>query len=465
MPKRKSLMTAPEITPALLAKYDRPGPRYTSYPTVPEWTDAFSGSQYRDALREAAGAVDAPLSLYVHIPFCAQRCAYCGCNTVTAPVEHKVSRYLEDVEAEINRVAALLGGRKTVTQCHWGGGTPTYLDEARMRRLFQSLTDRFAFDADAEIAVETNPNAVTDSQLETLRGLGFNRISFGVQDLNPEVQRAVGRCQTPEQTEAMLARCRALGFGGINMDLIYGLPLQAMEPWMRTIEQVAAMRPDRIAVYSYAHLPARFEHQRALDGLPRPDTAEKYALFAAARNRLIEAGYRPIGMDHFALPGDELARSLDNRTLHRNFMGYTVRQAPDQIGFGASAISEVADCYSQNTKDLDLYHESLAKGEFPVERGMALSREDIIRRWVIRRLMSAFEVDLVQMNGLFGIDGEAYFSKERALLEAYRDEGMIDLQPDCWRVTPLGAPFIRNLCMVFDAYLKDTGKALFSRTI
>lgn len=458
-------MTVPEITPALLAKYDRPGPRYTSYPTVPEWTDGFDGGQYRDALVEAAKAVDTPLSLYVHIPFCAQRCAYCGCNTVTAPTDATMVRYLEDVETEINRVAALLGKRKTVSQCHWGGGTPTYLDEVRIRRLFHALTDRFVFNEDAEIAVETNPNATTPGQLEALRGLGFNRISFGVQDLNPEVQRAVGRGQTGERTAAMLVRCRALGFTGINMDLIYGLPLQKMEPWMRTIEQVLAMGPDRIAVYSYAHLPSRFEHQRALDGLPRPDTTEKYALFAAARNRLVEGGYRPIGMDHFALPGDELARSLDNRTLHRNFMGYTVRQAPDQIGFGASAISEVADCYSQNTKDLDLYHETLAKEAFPVERGMRLSRDDVIRRWVIRRLMCAFEVNLTQMKGLFAIDGGAYFNAERALLDAYREEGMMDLQADCWRVTPLGAPFIRNICMIFDAYLKDSNKTLFSRTI
>lgn len=458
-------MTAPEITPALLAKYDRPGPRYTSYPTVPEWTTDFGDAEYRTALAEAAKAVDSPLSLYVHVPFCTRRCAYCGCTTVTGHAAETVTRYLEDLAREIDRTAALLGERKTVTQCHWGGGTPTHLDEEQMRRLFTALAERFAFDADAEIAVETNPGAVTRAQLDTLRGLGFNRISFGVQDLDPEVQRAVGRGQTPEQTAATLQYCRQLGFSGINFDLIYGLPLQAMEPWMRTIEQVAAMRPDRIAVYSYAHLSSRFEHQRVLDGLPRPDTAEKYALFAAARNRLLEEGYRPIGMDHFALPGDELARSLDNRTLHRNFMGYTVRQAPDQIGFGLSAISEVANCYSQNTKELDVYHEALGRGGFPVERGMRLTRDDVIRRWVIRRLMCAFELDLRQTNDLFAIDCVVYFSTERGMLEAYRDEGMIDLQPDLWRVTPLGAPFIRNICMVFDAYLKTSNKTLFSRTI
>jgi len=458
-------MTTPEITPALLAKYDRPGPRYTSYPTVPEWTTDFGTADYRVALAEAANNVESPLSLYFHIPFCPRRCAYCGCTTITGAGEDAVARYLEDVFREMDLAAALLDRRKRVTQCHWGGGTPTSLDEEQMQTLFAGITDRFAFDDDAEIAIETNPGSITHAQVDTLRNLGFNRISFGVQDLNPEVQHAVGRGQTPEETAAMLRYCRHLGFSGINFDLIYGLPLQSMEPWMRTIEQVAAMRPDRIAIYSYAHLSSRFEHQRVLDGLPRPGTAEKYALFAAARNRLVEEGYRTIGMDHFALPGDELARSLDNRTLHRNFMGYTVRQAPDQIGFGLSAISEVANCYSQNVKDLDLYHEALHQGQFPVERGMALSRDDVIRRWTIRRLMCAFELDLAQAKELFDIDCNVFFAAERSLLEAYRDEGMIELQPDAWRVTPLGAPFIRNICMVFDAYLKISNKTLFSRTI
>lgn len=458
-------MTAPAITPELLARYDRPGPRYTSYPTVPMWSTDFGAERYCAALTEAAGSTKAPLSLYVHLPFCPRRCAYCGCTTITAPADDLVARYLDDVTLEIDRVAALLGSRKSVSQCHWGGGTPTYLNENQMRQLFDTLAGRFSFDANTEIAIETNPGAVTRSQLDLLRGLGFNRISFGVQDLNPEVQRAVGRGQTAEQTEAILRYCRHLGFSGINMDLIYGLPLQQMEPWMQTIEQVAEMRPDRIAIYSYAHLPSRFAHQQALDELPRPDTTEKYALFAAARNRLIDAGYRPIGMDHFALPEDELARSLDNRTLHRNFMGYTVRQAPDQLGFGLSAISEVSACYSQNTKDPDLYHDALRRGEFPVERGMRLSRDDVIRRWVIRRLMCSFELNPAQAKEQFGIDCDTYFSAERALLEAYQTEGMLEVLADGWRVTPLGAPFIRNICMVFDAYLNASSKTLFSRTI
>ncbi len=458
-------MTVPAITPELLARYDRPGPRYTSYPTVPEWSSDFDAEQYRAALVGAAGAPDAPLSLYVHIPFCPRRCAYCGCTSITAPADDAVARYLDDVALEIDRAAALLGKRNTVSQCHWGGGTPTYLDEARIRCLFNALARRFAFESDAEIAIETNPCAVTKAQLDVLRGLGFNRISFGVQDLNPEVQRVVGRDQTAEQTEEVIRYCRSLGFSGINVDLIYGLPLQSMEPWIKTMEQVTAMRPDRVAIYSYAHLPSRFAHQQALDGLPRPCTAEKYAIFVAARNRLIEAGYRPIGMDHFALPEDELARSLDNHTLHRNFMGYTVRQAPDQLGFGLSAISEVSDCYSQNTKEASLYHESLAEGKFPVERGMRLSRDDIVRRWVIRRLMCTFELDLARVREALGIDCEQYFSLERTRLEAYQEEGMMELRRDSWHITERGAPFIRNICMVFDAYLKTPKNNLFSRTI
>lgn len=458
-------MTTPEITPDLLLKYDRPGPRYTSYPTVPEWRNTFNDEAYKKALVQASQHHDSPLSLYVHIPFCAQRCAYCGCNTITAPIEAQVNRYLDDVEQEIASVSARLGKRKTVSQCHWGGGTPTFLDEPRMRRLFAMLSRYFDFADNAEIALETNPVTVTTKQLKVLRELGFNRISFGVQDLNPEVQHVVGRYQTAAQTESLVNLCRNLGFTGINVDLIYGLPLQTMDRWQETISSIIHIAPDRIAMYSYAHLPARFDHQKVLDLFKRPDTREKYALFADARKRLLAAGYRPIGMDHFALPGDELSLALDNHSLNRNFMGYTVRQAPDQIGFGVSAISEVADCYSQNTKELEVYHEQLQQGLFPVERGISLSKDDQIRRWVIRRLMCSFKLDLDALRRLFDIDGAVYFTAEREALAAYEEEGMIQLQDACWQVTATGAPFIRNLCMVFDAYLKTDAKTLFSRTI
>lgn len=458
-------MVVQHITPELLAKYDRPGPRYTSYPTVPEWNEDFGETAYREALSVAATQVDFPLSLYVHIPFCPQKCAYCGCTSITPGDDQVVEAYISDVIDEMRLVGEMLQGRRCVAQCHWGGGTPTYLRKDQIHRLFKAIHNNFSFNDTAEIAIETNPEAVTMEQLDTLRVLGFNRISLGVQDFNQTIQQTVGRNQTLEKTASVVQYCRNLGFTGINVDLIYGLPLQTLPTWMSTIEQVLAIRPDRVAIYSYAHLPSRFPHQQQLNGLPMPDTAAKYELFAAARQWLIDAGYYSIGMDHFALPEDELAQSLANHTLHRNFMGYTVIHAPDQIGFGISAISEIADCYAQNTKHLERYGDVLHQGRLATERGLKLTRDDLIRRWIIRSLMCRFQVDVTLANQLFTIDFTAYFAKEKKVLATFQEEGMILLNDAMWEVTPHGAPFIRNICMVFDAYLKESSKTLFSRTI
>jgi len=458
-------MHTPEITAEMLVRYDRPGPRYTSYPTVPEWLETFSAVDFRRALYRASKETSQPLSLYCHIPFCERRCAYCGCNTIVGAGDDAMDRYIDHIRAEMSLAAEYLKDRCEVTQCHWGGGTPTRLSLRQMTALFAGITSLYSIHRDAEIALETNPNTVTEEQIRHLRALGFNRISFGVQDLAPEVQRAIGRNQDAEGIRKMTDFCRELGFSGINMDLIYGLPLQQMAAWEKTMEGILAMRPDRVALYSYAHLPQRFEHQRILDKLPRPDTAEKYALFAFARRVLLEAGYRAIGMDHFAVPEDELALSLEAGTLNRNFMGYTVSQAPDQIGFGLSAISEIGGCYSQNQKAMPLYEQALRKGEFPVDRGMTLSSDDLIRRWTIRRLMCSFVLDHKEASELFQVDSLAYFEEEHKLLKAYEDEGMILLGAYRWQVTPLGMPFIRNICMIFDAYLGTEGKTLFSRTI
>ena len=457
-------MTGIPITAALLAKYDRPGPRYTSYPTVPEWRSDFNAAMYREALGIAAKQADTPLSLYVHIPFCRSRCAYCGCN-VCVNAGDAIDRYLECLQKEIRQLATLLAPRRQVTQCHWGGGTPTFLNEAQMAALFETIADAFTLSNDAEIAIETNPTSVTESQLRCLASLGFNRISFGVQDLDPAVQQAINRNQTAAQTRQAMELCRELGFSGINTDLIYGLPLQQETGWMRTIEEIIDMRPDRLAIYSYAHLPARFPHQEPLDALPRPDAGGKYALFAAARQRLLDAGYCAIGMDHFALPEDELGQALATGTLNRNFMGYTVQHAPDQLGFGASAISEVADCYAQNLKDHQAWCDAIESGTLPVERGMRLNEDDRIRRWVIRKLMCTFRVDKAAFQAAFNTDFDQYFSHELEALKYYALEGMLSLDKDCLTVTALGAVFIRNICMVFDAYLKEQNQTLFSRTI
>jgi oxygen-independent coproporphyrinogen III oxidase len=457
-------MTDIPITAALLEKYDRPGPRYTSYPTVPEWRGDFDANAYQDALVAAAQHGAAPTSAYVHIPFCRNRCAYCGCN-VALNAEPQIDRYLKCLQQELQQVATLLGSRKQLTQCHWGGGTPTTLNETQIQLLMNAIAASFHIQPNAEIAIETNPTSVTECQLRCLAEVGFNRISFGVQDLDPAVQQAICRNQTAAQTRRAIDLCRELGFRGINVDLIYGLPLQQEAGWTRTMEQIIDMRPDRIAIYSYAHLPARFPHQMPLDVLPRPDAPQKYALFALARQRLLDAGYLAIGMDHFALPEDELAHALGQGTLNRNFMGYTVQQAPDQIGFGASAISEVAGCYSQNLKEVQDWCSAVESGNLPVERGMRLSEDDLIRRWVIRKLMCTFRVDKQDFREKFGVDFDAYFEAENDPMKYYAGEGMLTNDRYSVNITPIGSVFIRNICMVFDSYLKQQKQELFSRTI
>ncbi len=454
----------PEITPALLKKYDRPGPRYTSYPTAPKWHDGVGPDFYRQALAAAATQPERPLSLYVHIPFCKSRCAYCGCNVV-ADATADMDAYLDCLEKEIQAVASLLPERRTVAQCHWGGGTPTFMNVRQMTRLFEALTTSFSVLPTAEIAIETNPASATAEQLQCLRGLGFNRISFGVQDLDPGVQQAVGRCQTQAQTQEALSLCRELGFQGINMDLIYGLPLQTESGWRRTIDAIIAMRPDRLAVYSYAHLPQRFAHQKNVDALQRPDVAEKYALFAAARKQLMDAGYHAIGMDHFALPDDELAVALGKGVLHRNFMGYTVQHAPDQLGFGASAIGELDDYYVQNERDPAAYGFAITQYGYATTRGMHLSRDDIMRRWVIRRLMCTFFVDKALFQELFDLPFDTCFKDEQRLLEYYAQEGLLTIDEQGLCIMPLGSAFVRNICMAFDVYMQRDDTTMFSRTI
>ncbi len=455
------------ITRELLSRYDRPGPRYTSYPTAPQFTEAFGAAEYRAALARAAEHPSEPLSLYVHVPFCESRCTYCGCSVVISPRHGPEERYLEAVERELALVADQLGGRRTLSQLHWGGGTPTYLTPAQCERLFGAITRHFRLAPQAEVAIEVDPCVTSDEHLATLRALGFNRVSMGAQDFDPKVQESVNRLQSLGLTRHLVEEARRLGFGSVNIDLIYGLPFQTAEGFRGVVESVIAeLAPDRVAVFSYAHVPWLKPHQKALEGMPLPRGWDKFLIFATAADAFLLAGYRFIGMDHFARPGDELARALDAGVLHRNFMGYTVLPASDLIGVGMTAIGDVSGAFVQNEKNLARYQRSLAAGELPVERGLLRSADDELRGNVIRRLICTFGLDFEWVRGRFGIEPRRVFERELAALAGPAADGLVEVDDSGVHVLPRGRVFIRNLCMPFDAYLaQDTDKLVYSRTV
>lgn len=454
------------VTRDLLIKYDRPGPRYTSYPTAPEWGEDFTEAEYREALNRASAQVNEPLSLYFHLPFCHERCLFCGCNVVISKRQDVAENYLEYLFKEVTMGAEALRLRRTVKQVHWGGGTPTFLTPAQMDGLFRHIAASFEIARDAEIAIEVDPCVTTHEQLDMLRSRGFNRISMGVQDFDPHVQEIVNRNQTEAETRRLVGWCRDVGFQGVNIDLIYGLPEQRPETWTHTIETAIDLRPDRLAVYSYAHIPSKIKHQRRLEGYKRPEGPEKYDLFAIARRLFLEAGYRAIGMDHFALPTDELSIAMDEGRLHRNFMGYTVVPGCDQMGFGVSAIGEIGGAYAQNEKRPVMYYKALDEGKFPTMVGIRLTQDDEIRRWVIRQLMCNFHLDMAELRRRYDIDYDEYFAEEDLQLQSYYDDAFVKRDGGHLRVLPLGQVFVRNVCMVFDAYLRKEGAhRQFSRTV
>jgi oxygen-independent coproporphyrinogen III oxidase len=439
------------IDEALLRRLDVPGPRYTSYPTVPVWSDSFGPADHARALA-AAGA---PLSIYVHIPFCASLCSYCGCNVVVTRDPARVDRYLAALLGEIDAVADRLDRRRRVTRVHLGGGTPTFLDEPRLAALWSALVSRFEIARDAEIAVEVNPTGTRASQLELLADLGFNRLSMGVQDFDPAVQAAIGRRQSIAETRATLDAARAAGFRSVNFDLIYGLPRQTEESFRRTAAEVVALAPERVAIFSFAYVPSVKPAQRRLPMAEAPSPMQKLSLFRAARQVLMGAGYRAIGMDHFALPGDELARAAERGALGRDFQGYTVERAPETVGLGATAISSAGGAYAQNAKSLGAYESALGRGRLPTERGIWLGDEDRERREIIQQIMCNLEVEL----------DEARFSAELRALEPLAADGLVTREGRRLRVTPLGRLFVRNVAMVFDAHLGGEGARLFSRAV
>ncbi len=461
----------PSVSPELLARYDRPGPRYTSYPTAIEFHEGVEHDAYAASLARADAAAGEPLSAYVHLPFCEERCSYCGCNVVITRHRGVADRYLDALDSEIDLLAAHLPHRRTVSQLHWGGGTPTYHSAAQLARVFEGLARHFTFAPRAEIGVEIDPRVTSVEQLATLAGLGFNRLSMGVQDFTPEVQAAVNRIQSYESTRELFDHARTLGFPSINIDLIYGLPYQTVPGFSRTLEQVLTLRPDRVAVYSFAFVPWIRAHMKHLPAASLPDAALKLELLALARAAFVGAGYRQIGMDHFALPEDELARALDDRSLHRNFMGYTVQSARDMVALGVSGIGDVQGTFVQNTKKLPIYYEAVEAGRFPIERGYALDADDKIRRHVITELMCNGHLDIPEVERRFAIGFDRYFADELSELRAphaAEADGLITISPDAIDVTPTGRMFVRNVCMVFDRYLRARTQGttpVFSRTV
>jgi oxygen-independent coproporphyrinogen-3 oxidase len=451
----------PTVDPALLARLDVAGPRYTSYPTVPVWSEAFGPRQHAEALTRASHKPQSPLSLYVHVPFCPEMCTYCGCNVIISKDPKRMERYLAALQAELSIVASLLGARRSLSRLHLGGGTPTSLDAGQLERLWKAITDSFRVLPDAEVAVEVDPVITTSAQIALFGRLGFNRLSLGVQDFDPEVQRAVNRVQTVEQTRAVMDHARAVGFRSVNFDMIYGLPLQTAERWNRTLDQVLALHPDRVATYSFAYVPEAKPHQRKLRLADLPAPPDKLELLRICHERFVGAGYRAIGMDHFALPEDELSRALDARLLWRDFQGYTTQRAADTVAIGVSSISAVGDAFAQNVKSLARHEEAVFAGRLATEQGHRLSEDDKRRRDVITQLMCNFWVDL-------GDSAEERWGAELARLRPLADDGLVTVKGGEIAVTPLGRMFVRNVAMVFDAYLRrdrPEARPTFSRTV
>ena len=449
-----------------LAKYNRPGPRYTSYPTAPVWNDAF-GPDDLVKVHEEAERAKTPVSLYMHIPFCESLCLFCACNVVIEKNKAVSPPYLGILKREAERVSRSVSKDRPVVQFHWGGGTPTYLTPPQIEDLFSFTREHFHFAPDAEIGIEIDPRVTSREHLETLRKLGFNRLSMGIQDFHADVQKAIHRIQPFEMTRDLLFAARDLGFDSINVDLIYGLPYQTPDRFAHTVDQILELTPDRVALFSYAHVPW-LKKQQGSFAAHLPEGMEKFAIFRIGLLKFLEAGYLYIGMDHFAKPGDELALSQQNRTLHRNFQGYTTKAGADLYGMGITAISGFQNAYAQNHRDIPSWEKAVNARGIATMRGYHLSNEDRLRRAVINRLLCHTVVVKDEISREFGIDFDKYFEEELRRLEPFRQDGLVLLDQGQIRATWLGRIFIRNLAMIFDPYLEKQqliAKPLFSKTL
>jgi oxygen-independent coproporphyrinogen-3 oxidase len=466
--KSNEIITKPaiEISEELIRRFDSLGPRYTSYPTADRFTSEFNADSYIEYLEQRSLAKEKPaLSLYIHIPFCASLCYYCACNKVITKDHGRSEKYLQYLEKELRLVTNHLAGKEVLSQLHLGGGTPTFLSHGELRQLMAMLHGNFDFTDDAEISIEIDPRTVTAETLFLLAELGFNRTSLGVQDFDADVQKAVHRIQPFEMVEQSVKDSRDAGFGSINFDLIYGLPKQSLESFSKTLDQVIQLSPDRIALYNYAHLPTRFKPQRRIAESDLPSAEQRLQIFLMSLKRLLDEGYVYIGLDHFSKPEDTLAKATLDKSLHRNFQGYTTRADCDLIALGLSAIGKVGHSYVQNFRTLDEYYACLDQGKLPVEKGFHLSQDDLLRRQVIMSLMCSSPIDFEQIGQQYGIDFNNYFSDELSEIQLYADEGLINMNESGVSITPKGRLFVRAVGMVFDQYLSRQSAAKYSRLI
>lgn len=452
--------------PELIRRYDKAGPRYTSYPTAVQFHEGFAEREYKDyAIKSNADGQ--PLSLYFHLPFCDTVCFYCACNKIITRNRKRTAPYLQRLYREIAMQAVLFDQQRPVTQLHWGGGTPTFLSHAEMRELMTETGRYFRLleDDSGEYSIEVDPREADTATIQLLRELGFNRLSLGIQDFDPGVQKAVNRIQSEAETEEVIVAARASGFHSVSVDLMYGLPLQTAASFEQTLEKVIAMSPDRLSVFNYAHLPQMFKTQRQINEADLPLPEEKLAILQLSVQRLTDAGYVYIGMDHFAKPEDELALAQQNGTLYRNFQGYSTQSECDLVAMGITSISKIGNSYSQNVKTMEEYESRIDSGHLPMFRGIGLNEDDVLRRHVITQLICHFMLDIGKLEAAYGINFAEYFAIELKDLAQLEQDGLVKCTAERIEVQPAGKFLIRNICMVFDRYLREAGEKRFSKVI
>ena len=456
-----------EFSEELIRRFDKLGPRYTSYPTADRFHLKFTEQTYITYLAQRVSDLskNPPLSIYIHLPFCESLCYFCACNKIITKDHSRTTEYLRYLAKEMALVVARIGPDRRTAQLHFGGGTPTFLSADELRELMAMIRSHFDILPDAELGIEIDPRTVSDNTLALLAELGFNRTSFGVQDFDPAVQQAVNRIQPYEMVEKAVTASRKAGFESINADLIYGLPKQSLASFNTTLDKIIELSPDRIALYNYAHLPSRFKAQRQIIESDLPSAEERLQIFLMSVRRLLDAGYIYIGLDHFSKPDDELNKARLDKSLHRNFQGYTTRADCDLIGFGVSAIGKVGHSYSQSVRTIKAYYEHLDADQLPIEKGFSLTNDDVLRRQVIMELMCSGPVDFAAINSTYGIDFRTYFADELSQLRQYEEAELLKIDESSIQVTPKGRMFVRAAGMVFDQFLSLQTDAKYSKLI